>query len=76
MTKITHITERPGYAPRTDSIYVALPGERYTPFSLAKKLGVEMPIVEAVYQMLFENRKVEDVVKEIWGRELKAENWA
>ena len=44
--------------------------------ALAKKLGVEMPIVEAVYQMLFENRKVEDVVKEIWGRELKAENWA
>ena len=44
--------------------------------ALAKKLGVAMPIVEAVYQMLFENRKVEDVVKEIWGRELKAENWA
>ena len=41
MTKITHITERPGYAPRTDSIYVALPGERYTPFSLAKKLGAK-----------------------------------
>ena len=26
---------------RTDSIYVALPGERYTPFSLAKKLGAK-----------------------------------
>lgn len=27
--------------PRTDSIYVALPGERYTPFSLGKKLGAK-----------------------------------
>ena len=37
--KIRHITESQGYEPRTDSIYVALPGERYTPFSLGKKLG-------------------------------------
>lgn len=27
--------------PRTDSIYVALPGERYTPFTLGKKLGAK-----------------------------------
>ena len=39
--KIKHITEQPGYEPRTDSIYVALPGERYTPFSLGKKLGAK-----------------------------------
>ncbi|MCQ2054106.1 MAG: NAD(P)-dependent glycerol-3-phosphate dehydrogenase [Fibrobacter sp.] len=43
--------------------------------ALAQKLGVEMPIVEAVYAMLFENKKVADVIKEMWGRELKAENW-
>ncbi len=36
-----HITQQPGYEPRTDSIYVALPGERYTPFSLGKKLGAK-----------------------------------
>ena len=39
--KTNHITQRPGYEPRVDSIYVALPGERYTPFSLGKKLGAK-----------------------------------
>ena len=40
-TNIRHITESPNFEPRTDSIYVALPGERYTPFSLGKKLGAK-----------------------------------
>ena len=40
-TATKHITESPNYEPRTDSIYVALPGERYTPFSLGKKLGAK-----------------------------------
>ena len=38
---VNHITQQPSYEPRTDSIYVALPGERYTPFSLGKKDGQE-----------------------------------
>ncbi|MBP5350632.1 MAG: chorismate-binding protein [Fibrobacterales bacterium] len=40
-TKERHVTERPGYEPRVDSVYEALPGERYTPFSLGKKLGAK-----------------------------------
>ena len=34
--KLKHITVQPGYDPRTDSIYVALPCQRYTRFSLGK----------------------------------------
>ncbi|MCF0225021.1 MAG: chorismate-binding protein [Fibrobacter sp.] len=35
--------------PRTDSIYVALPSERYTPFSLAKKLGAKAILESASF---------------------------
>ena len=35
--------------PRTDSIYEALPGERYTPFSLAKKLGAKAILESASF---------------------------
>lgn len=35
--------------PRTDSIYVALPGERYTPFSLGKKLNAKAILESASF---------------------------
>lgn len=43
--------------------------------ALADKLGVEMPIVNAVYDLLFGGKTVKEVFDEIWGRDLKAENW-
>ncbi len=43
--------------------------------ALADKLGVEMPIVNAVYALLFGGKTVKEVFDEIWGRDLKAENW-
>lgn len=43
--------------------------------ALADKLGVEMPIVNAVYDLLFGGKTVKEVFAEIWDRELKAENW-
>ena len=43
--------------------------------ALADKLGVEMPIVNAVYDLLFGGKSVKEVFDEIWGRNLKAENW-
>lgn len=44
--------------------------------ALAEKLGVEMPIVNAVYDALFNNKPVKDVLNDLVSRELKAENWA
>ncbi|MBN1804208.1 MAG: NAD(P)-dependent glycerol-3-phosphate dehydrogenase [Sedimentisphaerales bacterium] len=41
--------------------------------SLAKKYSVEMPITQAVYQILFENKPVSDAIAELMRRELKSE---
>ena len=43
--------------------------------ALADKLGVEMPIVNAVHALLFEGKSVDDVIKGMWDRELKTEVW-
>ena len=43
--------------------------------ALADKLGVDMPIVNAVYDLLFGGKTVKEVFSEIWGRDLKSENW-
>lgn len=43
--------------------------------ALADKLGVEMPIVSAVYDLLFGGKTVKEVFTEIWSRDLKPENW-
>jgi glycerol-3-phosphate dehydrogenase (NAD(P)+) len=34
-----------------------------------------MPIVNAVHALLFEGKKVDEVIKEMWDRELKTEVW-
>jgi glycerol-3-phosphate dehydrogenase (NAD(P)+) len=40
---------------------------------LAAKYDVEMPITQAVYQILFENKSVQQAIEELMQRELKAE---
>lgn len=42
-------------------------------YLLAQKQGVEMPIVEQIYQMLFCGKNANDVVKTLLGRERKGE---
>lgn len=42
---------------------------------LAQHLRVEMPITEAVYAILFENKDPEDAVHELMTREAKREHW-
>lgn len=42
---------------------------------LAKRHGVEMPITEAVYAILFEGQRPEAAVGELMGRSAKHEDW-
>jgi glycerol-3-phosphate dehydrogenase (NAD(P)+) len=42
-------------------------------YELAKKTGVDMPITTQVYQILYEGKPPQVAVKELMGRELKAE---
>ncbi|WP_100488114.1 NAD(P)H-dependent glycerol-3-phosphate dehydrogenase [Sporolactobacillus pectinivorans] len=42
-------------------------------FALSKKINVEMPITEAIYQVLFEGKHPKDAVDELMGREKKDE---
>jgi glycerol-3-phosphate dehydrogenase (NAD(P)+) len=42
-------------------------------YAMAKKHGVEMPIVNAVYETLFNGKNPKDAIKELMIRELKAE---
>ena len=41
--------------------------------ALAAKLGIEMPITQAVYDVLFENKSVKDAIADLMTRKLKAE---
>lgn len=43
---------------------------------LAKIHQVEMPLTEAVYKVLFENKPSSEAVEELMGRELKPEIWS
>jgi glycerol-3-phosphate dehydrogenase (NAD(P)+) len=42
-------------------------------YNLAKKLAVEMPIIEKMYQMLYEDKPAREAVLELMTRNLKAE---
>lgn len=42
-------------------------------YALAKRLKVEMPILEQVYQVLYEDKKCGDAVRELFQRDLKHE---
>jgi len=45
----------------------------HSTYELAKKKGVEMPIVNAVYEVLFKQKKPSDAIEALMSRELKAE---
>lgn len=42
-------------------------------YNLAQKLGVEMPIIEQMYQMLYQDKPAREAVLELMTRNLKAE---
>ena len=42
--------------------------------NLARRRGVDMPITEAVYQILYEDKPARQAVMELMGRDLKAES--
>lgn len=42
---------------------------------LARKVGVEMPILEQVYQVLYEDKPCRDAVRDLLARSLKEEQW-
>ena len=42
-------------------------------YELSQKLGVDMPITAALYQILFENKNPKDVVEMLMNRDLRNE---
>ena len=52
---------------------VLKPGERLMEIHLANKLGVEMPIAQAAYEVLYEGRDAHLVLTELMTREKKHE---
>ncbi|NTW17331.1 MAG: glycerol-3-phosphate dehydrogenase, partial [Syntrophaceae bacterium] len=42
---------------------------------LSSRLGVEMPITRAVYEMLFEDKPAQQAILELMNREPKSENY-
>lgn len=42
-------------------------------YNLAKRVGIDMPITEKVYQVLYENKPAREAVLELMSRDLKAE---
>ena len=43
--------------------------------ALAEKSGVEMPLVNAIYESLFNGKSALESIRELMGRELKSEIW-
>jgi glycerol-3-phosphate dehydrogenase (NAD(P)+) len=43
-------------------------------YDVSRNIGIEMPITEQVYQILYNNKDPGDAIKELMGRELKEEN--
>ena len=44
-------------------------------WNLARKVGVEMPILDQVYQVLYQDKPCRDAVRDLLGRSLKEEQW-
>ncbi len=49
-------------------------GSTKTAYMLAEKVGVEMPITQQMYKVIFENKPARDAVKELMGRPGKSES--
>ena len=43
-------------------------------YNLAQRVGVEMPITEQIYQVLYQGKDVKDAAMSLLGREKKAES--
>ena len=43
------------------------------PGTLAKKMGVDMPISEEIYLMLYEEKPVSEALRDLMGRSRKSE---
>lgn len=61
----------------TKSMNMVAEGVRTTEavYNMAQRLGIEMPITEAVYGILFEGKQPHDVVQELMTRSAKQEEW-
>ena len=44
-------------------------------YNLKEKLGVEMPITDALYKVLFEGNDAKKMASELFERDKKAENY-
>ena len=44
-------------------------------WNLARKVGVEMPILDQVYQVLYQDKPCKDAVRDLLARSLKEEQW-
>ncbi|MCY4158775.1 MAG: NAD(P)H-dependent glycerol-3-phosphate dehydrogenase [Bacteroidetes bacterium] len=44
-------------------------------YSIAQRLGIEMPITEAVYGILFDGQRPDDIVQQLMTRSAKQEEW-
>ena len=42
-------------------------------YELSRELNIDMPITETIYKVLYENAKVEDVIRQIMLRDFKSE---
>jgi glycerol-3-phosphate dehydrogenase (NAD(P)+) len=43
--------------------------------ALGSRMGVELPIIEKVYEVLFSGKSAREGVAELMARELKSEQW-
>jgi glycerol-3-phosphate dehydrogenase (NAD(P)+) len=44
-------------------------------WNLARRVGVEMPILNQVYQVLYQDKPCKDAVRDLLARSLKEEQW-
>ncbi len=64
-------------AEATESMSMVAEGVRTTQavYHMAQRLQVEMPITEAVYDILFRGKRPDDIVKQLMTRSAKQEAW-
>ncbi len=76
-----HVGERLGKGEKIDEIVssMAMVAEGVknckSIYNYAKHLGVEMPLTEELYKILYENSNIKDSLKRLLGRKEKHEHW-